>query len=295
MTFGTLPDGRAVTAHTLKRGPFTMVLLDHGARLQALHIEGISESLTLPSKDAAELEGTAIWNGPVIGPVLNRIGGAKANIDGSTYSFTPNEGANLLHSGNSTTATLIWDTEISEDVATFGLTLKDGFGGFTGNRKITATYTLTDDGFTLDIIATTDAPTLMNVGHHPNWTLGGGDLSLQIDADRYLPVNASTLPTGEIAAVDGTEFDFRSPRVPPKTIDHNFCLNQNARIALQGPHARLDIETDAPGLQIYTGKTGIAVEPQLWPDAPNNPNFPSITLAPGDTFRQLTRYRISAR
>jgi aldose 1-epimerase len=140
----------------------------------------------------------------------------------------------------------------------------------------------------------------MNLANHSYWQLGGDGQAghrLTVAADHYLPVDEAKLPTGEIRAVSGA-FDLRAGRVldGAEGFDHNFCLAPAPRpltraAELAGPSARMLLETTAPGLQVYSGKTeGVALEPQAWPDAPNHPVFPPILLTPGQTFRQTTRW-----
>jgi aldose 1-epimerase len=133
---------------------------------------------------------------------------------------------------------------------------------------------------------------------HPFWRLDAGGregLALGINADRYTPVDKRKIPTGEIADVSDTIFDLRAPAAPSTEIDHNFVLTgAQPAVTLTGPTLKLEIETDAPGLQVFTGRaTGIAIEPQLFPDAPHHPNFPSVLLKPGETYRQVSTYRLS--
>ncbi len=149
----------------------------------------------------------------------------------------------------------------------------------------------------------TDRPTLMNLASHGIWNLDGTPRwdghRLEVPAARYLPVDADTIPTGEIAEVAGTPYDHRSPRAPDRTLDHNFCFDAAAAprplARLVAPSGRaLEILSDAPGLQVHAGgPVGIALEPQLWPDAPHHPAFPSIRLGAGEVFRQSTVFRFS--
>jgi aldose 1-epimerase len=133
---------------------------------------------------------------------------------------------------------------------------------------------------------------------HPYWTLdadGRAGLRLRVDADRYTALNDHKIPTGALARVEGTIFDLRALASPSAQIDHNFCLNSgDPAISLQGKDVQLDISTDAPGVQIYSGKDiGIAIEPQHWPDAMHHPHFPSILLTPGETYQQTSTYQFS--
>lgn len=269
-----------------------------GARLNGVWFRG-SENLVDGSADEDEAFGTKKFNGAVVGPVANRIAGGRASIDGRDFEFERNENdITTLHSGSDGVHALSWNVlERTADSLILSLKLPDGFGGFPGNRTLVAEYGVRDSALTVAFSATTDAPTWMNLALHPYWSLGvgRGGLRLQIEADRYTPVDADKIPTGEIASVAGTPFDLRRLAEPSDEIDHNFVFDQPlGRVTLESDAHRLEIETDAPGLQVYTGKEiGIAIEPQHWPDAMHHPAFPSIELRPGKTYRQFSTYRFS--
>ena len=195
-----------------------------------------------------------------------------------------------------------------------GLDLPDGEGGFPGNRRITARFTLIAPAtLHLSVTTSTDAPTLINVANHSYWNLDGSQSlaghRLRIAADHFLPTTADFTPTGEIAAAAGTMHDFRTPReIAPENpaFDTNFCLSQRRQplrdvLWLTGSEGvEMTVATTEPGLQIYDARDarrpggpayeGLAIEAQGWPDAPNHPDFPPITLAPGETCRQETRF-----
>lgn len=300
--FGTLSDGRKVQAVDLAAGDLTVRLLDHGARLVLFRL-GDGSNVCVASDDPTDYEGRLRYAGPIIGPVINRIGGARAEIDGRTYSFDANQdGHHTLHSGRAGTHNAIWEiVSTGPAEVAFGIDLPNGEGGFPGNRRITARYALEDGGLALEIEARTDAVTLMNPGLHGVFnTDGTGDwsaLRLMIPAETFLPSDADILPTGEIAPVAGTVYDHRKPRRPDPSLDNNYCFEPvfGLRARLEGTTGALEIHSDAPGLQAFAGgREGIALEPQLWPDAPNNPDFPSILLEPGGSFRQRTRLLLEA-
>ena len=318
--FGTTSAGEPVEAIRLQAGELTAVILTRGAVLQDLRLAGVPYSLTLGSDVPAAYEGPMGYFGAIVGPVANRISGAAATVGGRPCRFAPNERANLLHSGATGLHTRIWTiVSAGADDLTLACDLPDGLGGFPGNRRITARFQLAGQGLTLTLEAVTDAPTLMNLANHIYWTLDGrADVAghrLRVAADRYLPVDAALIPTGEARAVSGT-FDLRGGRVLDlgEGYDHNFCLTD-----APGPLAfaaeltgrtgvRLTLETTEPGLQVYDGRgvdtapfpghagqpygahAGIALEAQRWPDAPAHPGFPPITLDPGQTYRQVTRF-----
>lgn len=271
-----------------------------GARLNGVWFQG-QGNLTEGAATRDEALGPKKYNGAVVGPVANRIAGGATTLDGTNYRFEKNEnGITSLHSGADGVHAQDWDIrDQSATSVTFALHLPDGLGGFPGNRTCQATYTVTPDTLTVAFQAETDAPSWVNMALHPYWQLSEGGrtaMRIAVNADSYLPVDDAKIPTGARAPVAGTLFDLRGLAEPSAEIDHNFCLNDGATaVTLTGDRGvRLDISTDAPGVQVYSGKPfGIAVEPQHWPDAMHHPTFPSVVLRPGKTYRQTSIYRFS--
>lgn len=320
-TFGTLPGGEPVQVVTLRAGELIARVLTFGAILQDLRIAGTPWPLILGADRIEAYLGPLRWCGAVVGPVANRIGGAAARIGGQLCQFTANDGPNLLHCGPEGLSEQIWQIEAAaEDALTLSCVLPAGYGGFPGNRTLRARYAIeAPASLSLTLSAQSDAETLMNPAHHPYWTLDGRPTTaahrLSVAASRYLPCDAANLP-GEPQPVAGSAYDLRQARrladLPP--LDHNYCLDGTGLRAVarlwsdRGPG--LVIESDAPGLQVYDGRAldslpwpgltgaaygahaGLALEPQLWPDAPAHPGFPPITLASGQRFVQETRYRL---
>lgn len=316
--FGTSSAGAAVEAVTLRAGELTARLLTYGATLQDLRLAGTPWPLCLGSDSLAAYEGPLIWCGAVVGPVANRVGGAAAVVGGRLWQMAANDGPNVLHSGPESSARRVWQiAEAEEAEVSFELPLAHGACGLPGNRLLRARYRLLPPA-TLEITlsAHSDAETLMNLAAHPYWNLDGtvtteGHL-LSVAASSVLPTDARNLPQPP-QPVLGTGYDLRRPRplagLPP--IDHNFCLDGTGlRAAARLAGARgvvLTLETDAPGLQVYDGRAlntapflglsgapytphaGVALEPQMWPDAPAHADFPSITLAPRVEWTQRTR------
>ncbi|MDA8586867.1 galactose mutarotase [Rhodobacteraceae bacterium] len=287
---------------TLTAGAMSIELWTTGARLNAATWNGHGNLLD-GSRTLDDALGPKLNHGSVAGPVANRIAGGTADIDGLRHNFERNENnKTLLHSGSNSTRDAEWAVEEQSDTsATLSLAIARMSDGFPGNRVINARYDVFENGFDLTFTASTDRTTLMNLALHPYWSLGTdrAGLRLKVNSDRYLPVNADTIPIGEIVDVSGTHFDLRNLDAPSFEIDHNYCLGQDGAMAeiatLASDKVTLVIESDAPGLQIFTGKSfGIAIEPQHWPDAPHHPNFPSIQLDPGQTYSQTSRYRFSA-
>ncbi|MBR9894170.1 galactose mutarotase [bacterium] len=317
--FGTLPDGTQIMQVEIGRGALRASLLSHGARLRDLRLDGVSHPLVLGASSLAPYLGAMAYFGATVGRYANRIGGGRFTLDGHEVTLDRNEaGRTCLHGGRDGTATLPWDlVDHGADHATFALELPDGHMGFPGELAITTTYRCQDSCLEIVTEATPSAPCPLSFAHHSYFALSDevniDQCRLQIAAERYLPVTAEQIPTGEIASVADTPFDFRRPRsLGPQTIDHNFCLARGT-----GPAARLtapsglqlEVETDAPGLQVYTAdhiaapagpdpdraaygpRAAIALETQEWPDAPNHPTFPYPVIRPVQIYRNRTTYR----
>lgn len=297
---GKTPDGRPVHEVRIASDRIEAHFMTLGARLVHLSLDGAQG--VVPPVDLAGALGDGLFTGALIAPVMNRLANARAPLDGRVLQFDAGGAKHLLHSGPAGTAGRVWDIARHDaDAVTFAIRLADGEGGFPGNRHVEAAFRLAGAELALTVTATTDAPTLMNAGFHPYWALSGRGRegqSLEITASRYLPATDEVIPTGEVAAVTGTRFDFRAPRAPGPAIDHCFVPDGEGLrpvLRLTGETGlRLEVLTDAPGLHVYTGHpAGIAIEPERWPDAPNHAGFPSIRLGPGETFRQESRWRLT--
>ncbi|MEQ5871149.1 galactose mutarotase [Sagittula sp. NFXS13] len=310
---------KSIDAIQIANGPVRAELMCYGATLVSLHMDGVEHSLVLGSADRAAYLGPMQYFGAIVGPVANRIAGGRAPLGDTVLDLPTNENGNALHGGPDGVSQRIWSvTDHSAHSVTFALTLPDGKDGLPGPLGVLVTYAIKADGaLTIDISATTKALTLCNPAFHGYWCLSPNGLSdhcLSIDADHVLPVDDAMLPTGQIAPVADTPFDLRAPTPLPTgtDLDHNFCLNGTGMrpvARLETDQLALVIETDAPGLQVYDAArldtapfdghhgapygahAGIAMEPQLWPDAPNHPDFPPITLRPGAAFTQSSRFR----
>jgi aldose 1-epimerase len=316
--FGTTADGVDVQKITISQGDLSASILTKGATLQSVRLAGVAHDLTLGSDKLADYEGKMRHHGSLVAPVVNRFTGARAPIGGKTFQFEANQSArHTLHFGAMGTQHKIWDVaEVTESSVTLTLTLPAGEGNMPGNRPVRATFAIKDNALHLDVTATTDALTLFNVANHSYWNMDGSDTwaghQMQIAADRYLPVTPDFCPTGEIAAVSGTHFDLRQlrPIVPGSdTYDHNFCLSDGPVplrpvLTLRGASGiTMTISTTEAGVQVYDGRgsarpgrglyEGLAIEPQNWPDAPNHAGFPSIELAPGQTYHHQTRWHFA--
>lgn len=283
-SFGTLPDGREVTAHTLATpGGLSLRVLDLGAAVQALHLPGPAggpgTNVVLGHPDAAGCAAPPeAFLGAVVGRCANRIAGARFDLDGTTVELAANEGGNTLHGGPDGFHRRTWRTvSASRDVLVLELVSPDGDQGFPGEVVLRARYAVTDDVLALDLQARTDAPTVVGPASHVYLNLAGegsgtvDDHTLTVEADRYLPVGRDGVPLDGLAAVRGTPLDLTAParlgdRVRAEHpqiaavggIDHSFHLRGTglrAAARLEHPASGRSVElwTDQPALQVYTG------------------------------------------
>jgi aldose 1-epimerase len=301
-------------------------ILPTGASLTGVYLPDLPRNLVLGFDPATRATEVPIYAGAIVGPVANRVRVGCVTIRGQRYQMVLNEGGRTaLHSGPQGLHARTWEiVEQTDSLVTLRCDLPDGACGLPGNRRIEATYTAEGARLRLDIRATTDQPTPMNIAAHPYWNLDGQpDLSqhsLSIRTERYTPTTGDNLPTGQINPVAGTVFDFRQGATIPLTadLDINYCRSvamqaepTSAATLTGGDGTTLHIATNTPGLQVYNGAHlpfmpnalsngrdllpygAIALEPQHWPDAPHHAHFPQITLWPGQTYHQITTYTLS--
>ena len=339
--------GEAVDLYTLTNS--------HCMEVSIITYGGIVQSLLVPDSDGRVrnvvlgydnlkdyVENNSPYFGAIIGRYANRIAGGKFTLDGVTYELPQNNGPNTLHGGTKGFDKRIWGAREVSSSKTVGLELSytsaDGEQGFPGKLEVGVEYTLTEDNaLRIDFEATTNKPTVVNLTNHSYFNLGGEgtgtiyDHKLEINANAYTPVDPTLIPTGRIASVEDTPFDFREPmkigaRIRashPQIVighgyDHNFVLNRPGRAGLvRAARATdpdtgrvLEILTTEPGLQFYSGNfldgtlvgtggevyrqsDGFALETQHFPDSPNQPKFPSTVLRPGERFDSTTVFEFS--
>jgi aldose 1-epimerase len=335
--FGTMPDGKPVEQFTLTNA--------NGIELKAIGYGGIITSLRVPDR-AGKLDDVVLgfdrlenylqdhpFFGAIIGRYGNRIAKAQFTLGGQTYKLAANNGPNHLHGGVKGFDKVLWDVApAGGNALAFTRTSADGEEGYPGNLRVRVTYTLTDKNeLVVEYTATTDKPTPVNLTQHSYFNLAGqasGDIlghQLMLNADRYTPVDDTLIPTGELAPVADTPFDFRKPTAIGARIngshpqlkagggyDHNWVLNRQgsglqlaARVVEPKTGRTLDIATTEPGIQFYSGnfldgkltgkagavyrhRTGFCLETQHFPDSPNQPAFPSTILKPGEEYRTRT-------
>lgn len=339
--FGKTHDGAAVSIYTLTNA--------HGVEARIMTYGGILVSLKTPDRDGKladvvlgfdSVEGYETNPGPFFGALIgryaNRIGHARFRLGGVEYHLDKNDGDNTLHGGARGFDKRLW---AARELPDGGLELtyhsKDGEEGFPGNLTATVVYHLTGENeLRIDYSATSDKLTVVNLTNHSYFNLkgaGSGDIlshRLTLNADRFTPVDAGLIPTGELRAVGGTPFDFRRPTLigarigePDQQItfargyDHNWVLNRSGNGLTLAARAEepvsgrvLEVLTTQPGVQFYTGnfldgtirgkggkvyghRAGFCLETQHFPDSPNEPKFPSTELKPAQTFRSATVFR----
>ena len=342
--FGNLPDGSPVTAYTLaNRHGMQVKVLDFGAIISEVHVpdrDGKFADVVLGFDHIEPYLANMAFLGAVIGRFGNRIAKGQFSLDGKDYQLAINNAPNHLHGGEQGFHQVLWQAvpfETDEAVGiTFTRSSPDGEDGYPGKLDVTLVYELNNDNaLSLRYHAVTDQATPVNLTNHSYFNLAGqGHIlghELSINADRYTPVDAGSIPTGELADVAGTPFDLRQPTVIGDSIDlpheqirigrgydQNFVLNKkagqllNLAATVRDPASgrMMQVYTQEPGVQFYSGnfldgtlggkgqtygyRSGFALEPQHFPDSPNQPAFPNTILRPGEQYQTETVYRFSA-
>lgn len=334
--FGNLEDGREVDLFTLVNS--------NGLEAKIANFGGIITSLKVPDRDG-NLENIVLgfdnlqdylgghpYFGALIGRYGNRIAGGRFEIEGREYQLATNDGENHLHGGNIGFDKVLWNAEVIDgEVLQLTYLSPDGEEGYPGNLEVMVTYKLTDENeLIIDYEATTDKTTHVNLTAHSYFNLTGDfsstilDHQLKLNAAHYTPVNEQLIPTGEIAPVDGTPFDFTDFNPIGSRIgqveggyDHNFVLEGEsgslktaAELIEPESGRKLTVYTTQPGVQFYSGNflngslvspdgipydrhSGMCLEPQHFPDSPNKPHFPSTILMPGEIYKSQISYSFS--
>ncbi len=318
------PDGTSIDILTLgSAGGLQMNVLTYGCIIQSLAVpgeHGDAVNVVLGFDRLEPYVNESPYFGAVVGRYANRIANARFAIDGREYRVTPNEPPNHLHGGLRGFDKRVWEADTSGNATSvvFRRRSPDGEEGYPGTLDVQVTYTLTERALRVRYDATTDAPTHLNLSQHSYFNLGGtGDVldhRLAIHASTYLPVDEQLIPTGELAPVADTPFEFQQPTAIGSRLraghvqltrgggyDHNFNLNRTgeplalAASVIEPLSGRtLDVRTTEPGLQFYSGQVveyrGFCLEPQHYPDSPNRPAFPNTLLRPGERYASSTVY-----
>src|ERR1700680_762987 len=343
-SFGKSEDGQQTDLYILtNRNGMETSMTNYGGTVVTLKVpdrNGKLDDVVLGYDKLDDYAAGKAYFGAIIGRYANRIAHAKFRLDGVTYTLPKNDGDNHQHGVFNKR---VWTAKDVSSSAGQALELtylsKDGEDGFPGNLSVKVVYALTGQNeLKIDYSATTDKDTVINLTNHCYFNLAGqgnGDIlqhQLMIRADRFTPVDANLIPTGELRSVKGTPFDFTTATAIGARIDqddeqlelgrgydHNWVLNSGTAgsmsLAAQAyePHSGrlLEVSTTEPGLQFYTGnfldgirgkggkvynrRYAFCLETQHFPDSPNHPNFPSTVLKPGQSFRSTTVYRFSTK
>ncbi len=349
--YGTTQSGIPIHEYTLSNAnQVTVQIINYGGIITSVCAPdraGAVANVALGLPSLLDYETHNPYFGCIAGRYANRIARGRFTLDGKTYQLAINNGVNHLHGGLKGLDKQVW--EVTREIAGAGeegielhYTSPDGEENYPGNLSITMTYTLnTKNELRIVYKAMTDAPTVLNLTNHSLWNLAGegsGSISeqyLQLNADQYVPVDEGAIPFGELAAVEGTPFDFRKAKrigadirsdhqqvVFGKGFDHNWVINHPAGQSgslvkageLSDPTSGrcMEIWTTEPGIQFYSGNfldgsnygpsrrayrmgDGLALETQHYPDSPNQPSYPSTVLRPGEEFRSTTIYTFGVK
>jgi aldose 1-epimerase len=336
-------DGKQVDLYTLSDKKLVVRILTYGGIVQSIEAPDRNGKMAdivqgFDGLDGYVKTGNKPYMGAIIGRYANRIAGGTFKLDGKTYHIPKNDGDNALHGGTVGFNKKVWTGKEIKDGVELTYVSANGEEGFPGTLTTTVRYTLVGSELRIEYSATTDADTVLNLTNHSYFNLKGqgeGDIlghELKINAKRYTPVNKDLIPTGELAPVAGTPFDFLKLTVIGSRInddneqlklgrgyDHNWVLDGDGKKVAVAAEAYepttgrvLEVLTDQPGIQFYTGNfldgtvTGtdgkvykqryaFCLETQHFPDSPNHPKFPTTELKPGETFRSTTIFRFSTK
>ncbi len=343
-SFGKTETGDQVELYTLTNSKgVAAAITNYGGILVSLKVPdraGKLADVVLGHDELDNYKAKSPYFGAIVGRYGNRIGKAKFTLNGIEYKLARNDGENSLHGGIKGFDKALWNAKEIDGGKGLELTYlsKDGEEGFPGNLAVTVIYSLNDENeLKIDYSATTDKDTVVNLTNHSYFNLAGqgeGDVlghQVTINADRFTPVDAGLIPTGELKPVEGTPFDFRTPHTIGARIndkdeqlalgrgyDHNFVINRTAegliaavRVSEPKTGRVMEVLTTEPGVQFYTGnfldgtitgkggkvyqqRYGFCFETQHFPDSPNKPGFPSVVLKPGGRYHTTTLYRFRA-
>jgi aldose 1-epimerase len=335
--YGTTPEGDSVILFTLtSEQGYIVKIINFGGIITEINTpdrEGNMGNIVLALDNLDQYMTANSYFGALVGRYANRIAEGSFSLDGETYQLATNNGVNALHGGLKGFDKVVWDAKVPDCKERAALQLTylsiDGEEGYPGNLKTTVTYELLNDKLMITYEAETDKATVLNLTNHSFFNLAGEgtilDHILYLNASRYTPVNDELIPTGELANVEGTPFDFRKPNVigerigevpgpEPGGYDINYALDGSsdgkvlaAKVLAPKTGRFMEVFTTEPGVQFYTGNfldgslvwgdwtlvkhSGLCLETQHFPDSPNKPEFPSTVLLPGEIFTSQTILR----
>jgi len=336
--FGKTKDGADAHLFTLSNGDMTISLTNYGGIVTSILVpnkKGKIDDVVLGFNNLDSYIAGHPFFGALIGRYGNRIGNSKFTLDGKEYKLAATDGKNHLHGGNVGFDKVLWKAAEVRENGRVGIRLQylsaDGEEGYPGNLSVTVYYFLTEDNeFIIEYEAETDKATVLNLTHHSYFNLAGegsGDIlshEVMINADRYTIVDEGAIPTGELASVKGSPFDFTDVHTVGERIadagngyDHNYVINRSgeglvlaARVTDPSSGRTMEVSTTEPGVQFYSGnfldgllvgksgkpyqkRSGLCLETQHFPDSPNQPLFPTTVLNPGEVYHHTCVHKFS--
>lgn len=335
--FGQMPDGAPVEELTLREGALTCKVITYGGAVRSLIVpdrEGNPVDVVLGFDTLEDYRAQDKYIGALVGRYANRIGGARFTLNGVEYTLAANDGHNSLHGGNVGFDKQVWTVEeLGGSAATLSLISPDGQEGYPGRLEARVTYTLSEGGLAISYRARSDRDTVCNLTNHSYFNLSGhgsGSVEgqyIKLNASHYTPAGPGSIPTGEIAPVEGTPMDLRTVQpigarigepfdqlVMAGGYDHNWVIDEHAGTIWNAAQAwspdtgiAMDTATTLPGVQFYAGnflggcprgkggaaygdRHGFCLETQFFPDTPNKPGFPSCVLRAGEEYHSITVY-----
>jgi aldose 1-epimerase len=340
--YGTTPDGTAVDLYTLKSEGIEASIMTYGARIVSIKTADRDGKMANVVLGYSALDGyladKTTYFGAIVGRYGNRIALGKFSIDGHQYQVPVNNNANSLHGGTVGFDKLVWQGRVVESGVEMTLVSKDGDQGYPGTLTAHVRYTVHHGALRIDYSISTDKATVVNLTNHSYFNLAGDGKGtilgeeLMLPADKYTPVDAGLIPTGVLAPVEGTPFDFRKSTVIGARIhdnneqlkiaggyDHNWVLRGKngevktaARVYDPASGRVLTVTTTEPGVQFYSGNfldgakfgkaqeghvknSALCLETQHYPDSPNHPDFPTTELKPGEVRHSTTTFTFSTQ
>ena len=339
--YGRMPDGSTIDRYTLKKGRLDATIITYGGIIVSLNTPdraGKLGDVVLGYDSLADYVRNDQYFGAIIGRYANRIAHARFSLDGTEYKLAQNDGENSLHGGAHGFDTVVWQGRAIADGVELSYVSRDGEEGYPGTLSVRVRYTLSTACLRVEYSATTDKKTIINLTNHSYFNLAGqgrGEIlhhQLKINASRFTPVDSSLIPTGSLASVNSTPFDFRKAREIGASIDadneqlrwgrgydHNWVLDgargqliEAAEVFEPISGRALEVFTDQPAIQFYSGnfldgsvvgkghrvypkRSAFCLETQHFPDSPHHPNFPPVELRPGEHYHTTTIYKFSTR
>lgn len=335
-TFGVLANGRKVSLFTVSNGSMSFSVTDYGCVITSIELKSEGGKTVDVALGYSTFEGyvrNPLFFGALVGRYANRISGASFSLDGLEYSLTKNDNGNCLHGGNPGWHKVLWNPDVFKKQDEAGIVFTRvscaGEQGFPGNCSVRVMYSLTSDNeIVIRYSARSDAATPFNLTNHTYFNLAGHDSGsilnhrMQLFCDNYVPVSETAIPLGGVSPVEGTPFDFRTPKrigdeidMVPGGYDHNWVVNESGNEDLRPvasvyePETRrsLTVKSTQPGVQFYAGnfisdeagkngcvygkRSGFCLESQHFPDSPNRPEFPDCILRPENRYVHKTVWK----